>query len=125
MQCAHRRHASDPTTFGVPTVREPDGLAISSRNSRLGADDRQAAVCVVQALRLVEGAVGDGEREATRLVALATEWIAAEPRAKLDYVEIVDPVTLDPLTLLEGPATIVAAVWFGDVRLIDNLPLLE
>ena len=115
----------DVVIVGVPTVRESDGLAISSRNSRLGADDRQAALCVVQALRLVEGAVADGEREAARLVALATKWIGAEPRAKLDYVEIVDPVTLDPVTVLDGPATIVAAVWFGDVRLIDNLPLLE
>ena len=114
----------DVVIVGVSTVREPDGLAISSRNSRLSADDRQAAVCVVQALHLAAAAVDDGERDAARLVALATERIAVEPRAKLDYVEIVDPVTLDPVTVLDGPATIVAAVWFADVRLIDNLPLL-
>jgi pantoate--beta-alanine ligase len=114
----------DIEIVGAPTVREPDGLAISSRNSRLSADDRRAAVCVVQALHLASAALAGGERDAARLLALATERIAAEPRAKLDYLEIVDPVTLDPLVFVDGPATIVAAVWFGDVRLIDNLPLL-
>jgi pantoate--beta-alanine ligase len=113
----------DVVIVAVPTVRESDGLAISSRNSRLSVEDRYAAVCVVQALHLAVGAVEVGERDAERLVALASERIAAEPRAKLDYVEIVDPVTLDPLTVLDGPATIVAAAWFGDVRLIDNLSL--
>ena len=114
----------DIVIVGVPTVREPDGLAISSRNSRLGAEDRQAAVCIVQALRLAAAEVAVDERDAARLVALASERIVAEPRAKLDHVEIVDPVTLDPLAVVDGPATIVAAVWFGDVRLIDNLPLI-
>jgi pantoate--beta-alanine ligase len=114
----------DIVIVGVPTVRESDGLAISSRNSRLSADDRVAAVCVVQALRLAAEAATHGERDAARLVALATERIAAEPRAKLDYVEVVDSMTLDPLAVIDRPATIVAAVWFGDVRLIDNLPLL-
>ncbi|MEY2521523.1 MAG: pantoate--beta-alanine ligase [Ilumatobacteraceae bacterium] len=109
---------------GAPTVREPDGLAISSRNSRLSGDDRRAAVCIVQALHLASAALEAGERDAARLLGLATERIVAEPRAKLDYLEIVDPVTLDPLIFIDAPATIVAAVWFGDVRLIDNLPLL-
>lgn len=109
---------------GVPTVRELDGLAISSRNSRLGAEDRKAAVCMVQALRLAAEAFANGDRDVPRLVALATQRIAGEPRAKLDYVEIVDMVTLDPLHVVDRPATIVAAVSFGDVRLIDNLPLL-
>ena len=76
------------------------------------------------ALHLASAALEGGEHDAARLVGLALERIAAEPRAKLDYVEIVDPVTLDPLVFIDGPATIVAAAWFGDVRLIDNLPLL-
>ena len=109
---------------GAPTVREPDGLAISSRNSRLSADDRQAAVCIMQALHLASAALEAGERDVARLLRLATERIVIEPRAKLDYLEIVDPVTLDPLFFIDAPATIVAAVWFGDVRLIDNLALL-
>ena len=108
---------------GVATVRESDDLAISSRNSRLSTDDRQAAVCLVQGLRLAAASAKAGERDAVRLAATATERIAAEPRAELDYVEIVDSVTLGPLTVVDRPATIVAAAWFGDVRLIDNLPL--
>ncbi len=107
----------------VPTVREPDGLAISSRNQRLGPDDRQAAVCVVQALRVVAEAVASGEHDAARLIALGTSRVAAEPRARLEYLQIVDPLTLAPVAAVKQPATIVAAVWFGDVRLIDNLPL--
>jgi len=108
---------------GAPTVRESDGLAISSRNSRLSADDRQAVVCIVQALHLASAAFEAGERDTARLVGLATERIVAEPRANLDYLEVVDPVTLDPLFFIDGPATIVAAASFGDVRLIDNLTL--
>ena len=107
----------------IPTVREPDGLAISSRNQRLGPDDRKAAVCVVQALRLAVDAAVAGEHNAAALIAVATSRIAAEPRARLEYVEIVDPAMLTPVAVVEQPATIVTAVWFGDVRLIDNLPL--
>jgi pantoate--beta-alanine ligase len=113
----------DIEIVGVPTVREPDGLAISSRNSRLSAEDRQAAVCIPHALQLVADAVAEGQRDAAHLVALATQWIATEPRARLEYVEIVDPVTLEPVTAVTRPAIVVTAAWFGDVRLIDNLPL--
>ncbi len=107
----------------VPTVREADGLAISSRNQRLGADDRKASVCVVQALREVTDALAAGEHDADRLIAIGTRRIASEPRARLEYLQIVDPGTLAPVAVVQQPATILAAVWFGDVRLIDNLPL--
>ena len=107
----------------VPTVREPDGLAISSRNQRLGADDRKASVCVVQALRAIVDAVADGQHHAAQLIALGTSRIAAEPRARLEYLHVIDPLTLAPVEVVQQPATVVAAVWFGDVRLIDNLPL--
>jgi pantoate--beta-alanine ligase len=113
----------DIAIVAVPTVREADGLAISSRNQRLTDDDRRAAVCIGQALRRAADAVADGEHDAAHLVALATERIADEPRARLEYVQIVDPVTLDPVTTVKQPAVILAAAWFGDVRLIDNLPL--
>ena len=109
----------------VQTVREPDGLAISSRNQRLGADDRQASVCVVQALRLVADAVAEGEHDVERLIAQGTARISAEPRARLEYLQIVDPLTLVPVAVVDHPVTIVAAVWFGDVRLIDNLHLVS
>jgi pantoate--beta-alanine ligase len=107
----------------VPTVRESDGLAISSRNQRLGADDRAASVCVAQALQLVADAVAAGERDSTRLIALGTSRISDEPRARLEYLEIVDPLTLVPVAVVDRPATVVAGVWVGDVRLIDNVPL--
>ena len=107
----------------VATVREPDGLAVSSRNQRLSADDREAAVCVVQALQLAADAVAGGEGDAARLVSLTTRRIEMEPRAALEYVHIIDPLTLDPVDEVTGPAIIVAAASFGNVRLIDNLPL--
>ena len=107
----------------VPTVRDPDGLAISSRNQRLSADDRQAAVCVSQALQMVADAVAGGDHDAARLIALGTARIADEPRARLEYLQIVDSSTLLPISDIEGDATALAAVWFGDVRLIDNIAL--
>ncbi|MGZ7086689.1 MAG: 4-phosphopantoate--beta-alanine ligase, partial [Ilumatobacteraceae bacterium] len=113
----------DIEIVGVPTVREPDGLAISSRNQRLSADDRSAAVCIVQALRLAAQALTQGEHDPQRLAAVATERVETEPRAKLEYIRIVDPVTLVPVADGHQPAVMVAAVWFGDIRLIDNLQL--
>jgi pantoate--beta-alanine ligase len=107
----------------LPTVREPDGLAISSRNQRLSADDRRAAACISKALSLVVRAVADGERDTARLLPLALQRIAAEPQARLEYIDIVDAVTLLPVPAVNAPAAIVAAAWFGDVRLIDNFPL--
>jgi pantoate--beta-alanine ligase len=107
----------------LPTVREPDGLAISSRNARLGADDRRASVCLVEALRLAADAVAGGQHDAATLIALARDRIEAEPRARLEYLDIVDPLTLDPVAVVKHPAIILVAAWFGDVRLIDNLPL--
>ncbi len=114
----------DIDIVGVPTVRESDGLAVSSRNQRLTADDRRAAVCIAQALHLAAGAVAKGERDAARLVTLACRRIEAEPAARLEYLHVVDPLTLDPVTTVDRPAVMVAAAWFGNVRLIDNLPML-
>ena len=108
----------------VPTVREADGLAISSRNQRLNPEDRQAAVCVVEALREVAAAVAGGEHDAERLVAVADRRIEAEPRATLEYIRIVDPVTLDSVAVVDQPAVILIAAVFGEVRLIDNLALV-
>ena len=109
------------TIVGVPTVREPDGLAISSRNQRLAAPDRRAAVCLIEALRIVEDAVSSGEHDTSRLESLARDRVAAEPRADLEYVRIVDPETLVAVDVVEAPAVVLIAARFGDVRLIDNL----
>jgi pantoate--beta-alanine ligase len=108
---------------GLPTVREPDGVAMSSRNQRLSPENRRAAVCVVEALRLVAEHVAEGRRDVGELLAAAGERIAAEPLASPEYIQIVDPLTLEPLAALDRPAVIVTAVWFGDVRLIDNVGL--
>jgi pantoate--beta-alanine ligase len=113
----------DVEIVAIPTVREADGLAISSRNTRLTAAQRRAAPCIVEALRLAERALSTGQHDVDKLVAIGMARIDAEPLARLEYVCIVDPVTLDPLTTVDRPAVLLAAVWFGDVRLIDNLAL--
>ena len=113
----------DIEIIGVPTVREADGLAISSRNRRLSAEDRAAAACIAEGLQLAGHAHAEGEHDAGHLVAIATRRIEGEPRARLEYLRIVDPLTLDPVADTTQPAVMVAAVWFGEVRLIDNIRL--
>ena len=109
---------------GVATVREPDGLALSSRNRRLGADDRAAARCVPRALDAAAAGVRVGERRAAAVVARATGVIGAEGRARLEYAELRDPETLAEVTEVAGPALLALAVWVGGVRLIDNRMLV-
>jgi pantoate--beta-alanine ligase len=104
----------------VATVREPDGLALSSRNVRLTAADRAAAVAVPRALDAARRSFAAGERGATALAAVAERTLAAEPLGRIEYVEVVDAVTLTPIERVERPAVLLLAVWFGEVRLIDN-----
>lgn len=113
----------DVDIVSIPTVREADGLAISSRNQRLTADQRRAAACVSAALRIAADARAAGETDAAKLIHLATDRIAAEPLARLEYLHVADPDSLDQLLVIEGPAVMLAAVWFGDVRVIDNMRL--
>lgn len=105
--------------IGVPTVREADGLALSSRNRRLSAEQRAAAVCVPQALAAVAEASAR-DRDITRLHAVGRAVIEAQPLARLEQLEIVDPETLSSLAVIDGPSLALIAVWFGEVRLIDN-----
>lgn len=105
---------------GVPIVREPDGLARSSRNVLLSPDDRRAAIVIPRALDAAEQVFAAGERDAAVLRATAADVIAAEPRAATEYVELVDAATLDPRDHLDAPAVLLVAAWFGQVRLIDN-----
>jgi pantoate--beta-alanine ligase len=109
--------------IGAPIVREPDGLAMSSRNVRLGPDDRTAATVLSRALFAARECHADGERNAGTLRQLAIERISAEPRATLEYVELVDATTLVPVEMVVGDAALLTAAWFGDVRLIDNVQL--
>ena len=115
--------------IGLPTVREADGLAMSSRNRRLTVAQRHAAVCVPRSLDAVAGGAAAGTTVSDELVALGRAVVDAEPLARLEHLCIVDPSTLAPLQTLDPSlppgdrALVVTAVWFGDVRLIDNCRL--
>jgi pantoate--beta-alanine ligase len=106
---------------GCPLVREPDGLAMSSRNAYLTADDRDAALVLSRALFAVGEAVQRGERHAARLVALLDDVLASEPRVRVDYRAIVDAATLEPVDHLTSDTLVALAAFVGRARLIDNV----
>lgn len=109
----------------VPTVREPDGLAMSSRNVYLTPEQRQAALVLSRSLHMAGGRVARGDRDLPAIRQAMQEMIRSEPLAELDYAEIVDPRTLQPLQTLPqgGQALAAVAVRFGRTRLIDNMTL--
>jgi pantoate--beta-alanine ligase len=111
----------------VETVRAPDGLALSSRNRYLDPDQRRAATILSKALRLAAGAVAEGERRGDRVRQILRETIESESLARLDYAEVADAETLEPLDeLMQGRrAVALLAVWIGTARLIDNAILSE
>jgi pantoate--beta-alanine ligase len=104
-----------------PTTREPDGLAMSSRNAYLTPEERAAAPIVHAALLVGRLAIDAGERDPARVRELMADLIGAEPRAELDYAEVVDAGTLRVVDPLAGELRLLAAVRFGKARLIDNL----
>jgi pantoate--beta-alanine ligase len=106
----------------VPTVREPDGLALSSRNGRLDAAERERALALSRGLQAVREAVDAGERDRAALEAAGRAAMAAEGVAP-DYLSVVDPETLEPVEVLAGRVLVVVAARVGPARLIDNLPL--
>jgi len=108
---------------GCPTVREPDGLAMSSRNAYLEADDRRAATVLYRALAAAQDRWAQGERSAGALRSAMRAVLDAEPRAKTEYVSVADPATLRELDDVQGSAIISMAVVLGRSRLIDNLVL--
>jgi pantoate--beta-alanine ligase len=119
----------DVEIVGAPTLREPDGLALSSRNQRLDPEARRQAVVLSQALSEAERALAAGERQASRLLALVARALEKAPRAEIDYAELRDPDSLEPApAVLEGPALLALAVRIlppagaegAGVRLIDN-----
>ncbi len=107
----------------MPIVREPDGLAMSSRNVNLTPEQRRAALVLSKSLRLAESLFTSGQRDAAELRASMQSLIAAEPLAKLDYVSIADADTLEELTTVDRAALVSLAVRFGGTRLIDNTTL--
>ena len=105
---------------GVPIVREADGLALSSRNAYLSADERRQALALSQGLAAAEARYSAGERSAAALVLAARAPIAAQPLARIDYLELRDADDLTPIEAVARPAVLAMAVFFGKTRLIDN-----
>jgi len=115
----------DSKIIVCPIVREPDGLAMSSRNTYLSPDERRAATVLHRALYAARRAIERGERDALRLTAAMREVIRGEPLAQPDYVELVDAETLEPVTRLRRTCLALLAARFGATRLIDNLLIEE
>lgn len=111
------------TVVGCETVREPDGLAVSSRNAKLAPEERAAAPCLSRALAAAAALAGEGERDAHVLRAEMARRVGAEPLARLDYVAVVDDRTFEELAVVDRPARALVAARIGETRLIDNLRL--
>lgn len=105
----------------VETVREPDGLALSSRNVLLSRAERASAPAIFRALQRAREAVESGQQDAGKVVGLARQVLDGEPLLRLDYLEIVDPGTLEAVRSIHGPVRIAAAAFLGSTRLIDNI----
>ena len=108
---------------GRPIVREPDGLAMSSRNRYLLGEDRAAASCLSRGLFRARGMFEGGERDPSRLAAAVRDEVRGEPRALLEYAEARHPDTLAPLAGKAERITLLVAARVGPARLIDNLTL--
>ena len=106
--------------IGCPIIREEDGLAKSSRNTYLSAEERQAALCLSRGLNKGKAAIEAGETDAAKVKAIITAEIEAEPLSRIDYVEIVDWNNLEPVASAEGSILTAIAVYIGKTRLIDN-----
>lgn len=106
------------------TIREPDGLAMSSRNRYLTADERRRALSLSRALSTAREMIACGERDVTKIETAMNEVLLAAPVDKIDYAKIVHADTLEPLSQAESPAVAILAARLGSTRLIDNCPLL-
>ena len=118
----HRDLALPGEIIGCPTVRDADGLALSSRNARLSRADRSLALAIPATMAAVANAVANGERDVARLEEVG-RGVLASPGVAIDYLAIVDGATLDPLTTLTPGARLLVAAEVGGVRLIDNVAL--
>jgi pantoate--beta-alanine ligase len=112
----------DTEVIIMPTIREENGLAMSSRNERLSAEEREKAAIIYQAMREAKHAFKNGERNTANLHEIVRKIIETEPLAKIDYIALVDNETLEPVENIGiQPILLAVAVRFGDVRLIDNI----
>ena len=104
----------------MPTVREPDGLAMSSRNNYLNAEERKSALCLKQSIDLAEDLVRRGEQNAERIKSTIEKLILSQPFTQIDYVAICHPTTLEDIETIKGECLLALAVRVGKARLIDN-----
>jgi pantoate--beta-alanine ligase len=109
------------TILAVPTVRELDGLALSSRNRNLAARERERSTALYRALREAERRIVAGERDAEAVKRAAVESLSSVEGLRTEYLEIVDPDEMQPIRRIDGPVRVMAAIWIGQTRLIDNL----
>jgi pantoate--beta-alanine ligase len=109
------------TIVGVPTVRESDGLAISSRNRQLNSAERKSAIVLYEALRVAEQLICRGEHDVAAIRRAALDCVAANPGVRLEYLEIVDPEDMQPVSTISRRVLTAGAIWVGTTRLIDNV----
>lgn len=107
----------------MPTVRDEDNVALSSRNQKLSAAEREAARAIPRALEAARQAIAEGQRQSDRVLAAVHEVLQAEERLKVDYVELVDRERLEPPTQVQGELALIIAAFLGETRLIDNVLL--
>jgi pantoate--beta-alanine ligase len=105
----------------VPTVRDSDGLALSSRNKHLSVEERRVAPILFQALLVAQGLIATGTTDPAVVKAAASAVLAQQPAVRLEYLEVVDPEEMQPVGHIAGPVRVAAAVWLGSTRLIDNM----
>ncbi len=118
------RDLNFPVEIAVfPIIREPDGLAMSSRNVYLSPQERQQALVLSRTLSAMSQAFRAGERRASQLIDAGRHVLSAEPSVRLDYLEVVDPDSLDPVTTINETALVAVAAHVGSTRLIDNVVL--
>jgi len=110
----------DTRVVVCPTVRERGGLAVSSRNDYLSQEERKKALCVYEALKVARSLAREGQRDCRKIIDAMKRRVLQEKGVRIDYVSIVDPETLEELSMLEGKAVAAVAVWVGKTRLIDN-----
>ena len=110
----------DIDIVACPTVREPDGLAMSSRNSYLSSEERKAALTISKSLKLAKAALSGNEKNADSIKKIVCDELSRERLIRIDYVDIVNPDTLEPITQIDGPVLVAVAAFVGRTRLIDN-----
>ena len=113
----------DIQIVGHPTVREKDGLAMSSRNVRLSSVQRRSALCLYQSLTQAKETVAAGETNPRKIISSVETLIRSHPETAIDYIKICDPETLDDVSVIDRPSLMALAVKVGDTRLIDNMIL--